>query len=76
MHVLIPPLALSIVSTDLQECAHVLLEGTPRNADLPRLRKELLKVGEWLRGSKHSRHDEYNIGCWISSRNLHRFDHR
>eukprot|EP00752_Nemacystus_decipiens_P012010 g10648.t1 len=28
----------------VKECAHVLLEGTPRSADLPRLRKELLKV--------------------------------
>ncbi|CAM9713503.1 unnamed protein product, partial [Scytosiphon promiscuus] len=28
----------------IKECSHVLLEGTPRGADLPRLRKELLKV--------------------------------
>ncbi|CAN0025780.1 unnamed protein product [Ectocarpus sp. 12 AP-2014] len=28
----------------VKECAHVLLEGTPRSADLPRLRKELSKV--------------------------------
>ncbi|CAN0387460.1 unnamed protein product, partial [Ectocarpus fasciculatus] len=28
----------------VKECAHVLLEGTPRGTDVPRLKKELLKV--------------------------------
>ena len=42
----------SVVVVTFQECLHVLMEGTPRNADMPRLRRQLLEVRERERTTK------------------------